>query len=78
MHDYIITAMVTALRPALRNEVKAQRILEKFWTGKMALVWDTGDVHTAANESEMLLASWVPSIGPMNSEIMTTWFHRVE
>ena len=57
MHDYIITAMVTALKPVLKNRVRAQQILEKFWTGKMALVWDLQDVHTAANEREVALTN---------------------
>ena len=57
MHDYIIEAMVKALKPALKNPPKAQQILEKFWSDKMALVWDTQDVHTAANEREVALTN---------------------
>jgi len=57
MHDYIIKAMVTALKPALKDHARAQQILERFWHDKMALVWDTGDVHTAANEREVALTN---------------------
>jgi hypothetical protein len=57
MHDYIIEAMVSALKPVLENQVRAEQILEKFWTDKMALVWDVQDVHTAANEQEVALTN---------------------
>jgi len=57
MHNYIIEAMVKKLKPALKNPAKAQQILERFWTDKMALVWDVQDVHTAANEREVALTN---------------------
>ena len=55
MHDYIIEAMVEALKPTLKNPAKAKQILDRFWSDKMALVWDVQDVHTAANEREVAL-----------------------
>ena len=57
MHDYIIEAMVKALKPTLKNPAKAKQILERFWSDKMALVWDVQDVHTAANEREVALTN---------------------
>jgi hypothetical protein len=57
MHNYIIEAMVQALKPALRNPGKAKQILDRFWTGKIALVWDVKDVHTSANEQEVALTN---------------------
>jgi len=57
MHQYIIEAMVEALKPALKNPTRARQILERFWSDKMALVWDVRDVHTAANEKGMALTS---------------------
>jgi hypothetical protein len=57
MHHYIIEAMVKALKSALRNPAKAKQILERFWSDKMALVWDVQDVHTAANEREVTLTN---------------------
>jgi hypothetical protein len=57
MHDYIIQAMVKALKPVLNNPAKAQQILERFWTDKIALVWDVRDIHTAANECEVALTN---------------------
>jgi len=57
MHDYIIEAMVKALKPMLKSPTRAKHILEKFWTDKMALVWDVQDVHTAANEREVALTN---------------------
>jgi hypothetical protein len=53
MHNHIIEAMVEALKPTLKNPAKAKHILDRFWADKMALVWDTEDVHTAANEREV-------------------------
>jgi len=55
MHDYIIEAMVKALKPTLKNPERAKRILDRFWCDKMALVWDVQDVYTAANEREVAL-----------------------
>ena len=55
MHDYIIEAMLKALKPTLRNPAKAMQLLERFWSDKMALVWDVQDVRTAANEREVAL-----------------------
>jgi hypothetical protein len=57
MHDYIITAMLVKLQPVLKSKKKAQHILEQFWSDKMALIWDTEDVHRAANESGMALTN---------------------
>jgi hypothetical protein len=55
MDSFIIKAMVQALKPTLKNPRRAKEILERFWQDKMALVWDTKDVHTAANEREVAL-----------------------
>ena len=57
MHDYLIQAMVKALRPALKDPVKAEQLLARFWTNRMALVWDVRDIHTAANEQEVALTN---------------------
>jgi hypothetical protein len=55
MDQFIIKAMVKALKPTLKNHNRAEQILERFWGNKMALVWDVEDVHTAANEREVTL-----------------------
>ena len=47
--------MVKALKPVLKDKARAERILSRFWQDKMALVWDTKDVHRAANENEVVL-----------------------
>jgi hypothetical protein len=57
MHDYVIEAMVEALKPTLKNPAKAKQILERFWSDKIALVWDVQDVHAAANEREVALTN---------------------
>jgi hypothetical protein len=48
---------VKALKPTLKNPGKAKNNLGKFWSDKMALVWDVQDVHTAANEREVALTN---------------------
>ena len=57
MHDYIMEAMIGALKPVLKNPAKVMHILNRFWIDKMALVWDVRDVHTAANEREVALTN---------------------
>jgi hypothetical protein len=47
--------MAHALKPVLKDRSKAEKILERFWKNKIALVWYVGDVHTAANEREIAL-----------------------
>lgn len=55
MHQFIIQSMLRSLKPVLNDQDKAEKILERFWQDKMALVWDTEDVHRAANEVEIAL-----------------------
>ena len=57
MDQHIIEAIVKALNPVLKNPAKAKRILARFWTDKLAPVWDIQDVHTAANEREVALTN---------------------
>ena len=49
--------MVQALKPVLKDRARAEKILERFWRDKVALVWDVEDVHTAANERELALTN---------------------
>ena len=55
MHTYIIEDMVKKLRPVLKDKAKALKILNRYWSNRMALVCDTADVHQAANEIEVAL-----------------------
>lgn len=55
MHAYIIEDMVKKLGPVLKDKAKALKILNRYWSNRMALVWDTADVHQAANELEVAL-----------------------
>jgi len=55
MHTYLIEDMVKKLRPVLKDKAKALKILNRYWSNRMALVWDTADVHQAANEIEVAL-----------------------
>ena len=57
MDSFIIKAMVQVLKPTLKNPKRAEEILNRFWRDKIALVWDTEDVHTAANEREVALTN---------------------
>jgi hypothetical protein len=49
--------MVEALKPSLKSQRRAKEILDRFWSDKIALVWDTADVHTAANERDVALTN---------------------
>jgi hypothetical protein len=55
MHTHHIDDMVRRLGPVLKDNAKAQQILTRYWRNKMALVWETEDVHRAANECEVAL-----------------------
>ena len=55
MHDHIMIEMLEALTPALKSRKKAEAILQRYWSDKMAIIWTTQDVHRAANERETVL-----------------------
>jgi hypothetical protein len=55
MHEHHIDDMVRKLGPVLKDKDKALKILTRYWRNKIALVWDTEDVHRAANEREVAL-----------------------
>jgi hypothetical protein len=55
MHDHHIEDMVRRLSPILKDKFRAGRILRKYWSDKMALVWEVEDVYRAANELELAL-----------------------
>jgi hypothetical protein len=55
VNDPIIEDMVRRLGPVLTDKARAQKILTRYWRDKMALVWETEDVHRAANELELAL-----------------------
>ena len=57
MNPVIIKAMVHALEPTLKDTKKAQQILERYWSKKIAIVWYLGEVHTAANERQIALTN---------------------
>ncbi len=58
MDAQTIEKMVEALRPTVRSQQMAATILEKFWTRRIAIIWDLMDVHRAANECEVALTNW--------------------
>jgi hypothetical protein len=49
--------MLRALKPTLRSQQMAAAVLERFWTRRIAIVWDVMDVHRAANEREVALTN---------------------
>ena len=57
MHHQYIEDMVRKLTPVLKDKAKAEQILERYWSDKIAIVWDTEDVHRAANELELALTN---------------------
>ena len=57
MHHQYIEDMVRKLAPVLKDKAKAEQILERYWSDKIAIVWDTEDVYRAANEREVALTN---------------------
>jgi hypothetical protein len=57
MHDHFIDQMVRKLKSVLKDPPQARKILSRFWTSKMALVWDIQDIHRAANERKRVLTN---------------------
>ena len=55
MHHHIIIEMLDALTPTLKSRKKAEAILQRYWSDKVAILWTTQDVHRAANEKETVL-----------------------
>jgi hypothetical protein len=55
MHHHHIEDMVRKLRPVLKDKERAHKILERYWSDKIALVWEVEDVHRAANELDLAL-----------------------
>jgi len=55
MHSHHIAHMVRRLRPVLKDKRKAELILERYWSDKIALVWEIEDVFRAANECGVAL-----------------------
>jgi len=55
MHNHHLVEMLNALRPVLKSRQRAEQILTRYWRNKIAIVWDTEDVHRAANEREVAL-----------------------
>lgn len=52
---HLIDEILKRLRPALKSKAKAMKILERYWKGKIAIVWTVKDVHRAANERDLAL-----------------------
>jgi len=57
MHNHHFVEMLKVLRPVLKNQQRAEQILTRYWRNKMAIVWETRDVHRAANEREVVLTN---------------------
>jgi hypothetical protein len=55
MHTHHLKEMVRVLRPSLKDPLKAQAILERYWRDRKAIVWEIKDVHRAANERALVL-----------------------
>src|ERR1700721_965655 len=54
MHNHI-EEVLRILAPVLKDKSRAEQILKKHWQDKIAIVWSTKDVHTAANELDLAL-----------------------
>jgi len=55
MHHHHIEDMLRRLKPVLTDKGKAEHILERYWSDKIAIVWEVEDVFRAANEREVAL-----------------------
>lgn len=49
--------LLKVLKPVLKDERRAGRILKRYWTTRIALIWTLHDVHTAANERDRALTN---------------------
>jgi hypothetical protein len=47
--------LFTVLRPGLKKKARAKKILERYWRNKIAIVWESEQVHRAANERGLAL-----------------------
>ena len=50
-----INGMIRMLKPVLTDHQRARKILEKYWSGKLALIWTIEDIHKAVNERGIAL-----------------------
>lgn len=57
MNEVDRTDLLKALRPAVKSLRKAEKILEKYWQDRKAIVWSIEHVHRAANERERVLTN---------------------
>jgi hypothetical protein len=48
-------ALLKALKPVLKDTPHARRIMERFWSDKVAIVWSYLSVNRAANERGLKL-----------------------
>jgi hypothetical protein len=57
MNQQHIDGMLNALRPVIRNQARARKRLERYWSDKIAIVWTIEQIHRAANERELALTN---------------------
>ena len=50
-----IAGMLNALPPVQCDRTKAEQILQRYWSEKIAFVWTRSDIHKAANEQGFVL-----------------------
>ena len=53
--DSLNKEILQALKSVLKDRCQAEKILDRYWRSRIALVWDTTDIHTAANERAIAL-----------------------
>jgi len=49
--------MLYLVKPVLRDQAKAKRILKRYWKSRIAIIWTVHHVHTAANERDRALTN---------------------
>ena len=50
-----LEGQLNALKPVLKDRLKAKERLEKYWSDKIGLIWTMNDIHKAANERGLAL-----------------------
>lgn len=56
MKLHLIDEQLRALKPVLSDATKAEQILQRYWSDRIALVWTRNDLHKAANERGLALS----------------------
>jgi hypothetical protein len=57
MNEVERSELLDAFRPALKSYRRAEKVLDKYWRDRQAIIWTIEQVHRAANERERVLTN---------------------